>query len=186
MTLDNPIYMSFLGHNIDRQIYQSRRRRPLSSIAESINLQDIEDALEDISSQTTDSGESPRARQKVGFQVVLNVQHFKPEEIKVKVVYDYLVVSARHKDKKDANGWVSRQFVRKYELPENVDVGQLKAKLFSDGLLEIVVPQPKETERTLKIECVKKPFINKGREAEDAGPSGKQKETEWEMDSSKH
>ncbi|RLU27357.1 hypothetical protein DMN91_001158 [Ooceraea biroi] len=83
------------------------------------------------------------------FQVVLDVQHFEPQEIEVKVVDDCLVVTAKHEEKRDEHGWVSRQFVRRYQLPEDSNVEQLTVRLSSDGLLTIVAPKnrPEKEER---------------------------------------
>jgi len=102
------------------------------------------------------------------FQVVLDVQQFEPHEIEVKIVDNFLVVTAKHEEKRDEHGWVSRQFVRKCKLPEGSNVEQLTSKLSSDGLLTIIAPKKRplkeETERTVQIERTGKPFINKPRE----------------------
>ncbi|XP_024876015.1 protein lethal(2)essential for life-like [Temnothorax curvispinosus] len=99
------------------------------------------------------------------FQVVLDVQQFKPEEISVKIVDDHLVVEAKHEDRKDRHGWVSRQFVRRYPLPQDIDVDNMTSKLSSDGLLTLVAPKKRplkdESVRTLRIECTGKPFVQK-------------------------
>ncbi|EZA50228.1 Protein lethal(2)essential for life [Ooceraea biroi] len=86
---------------------------------------------------------------KEDLQVVLDVQHFEPQEIEVKVVDDCLVVTAKHEEKRDEHGWVSRQFVRRYQLPEDSNVEQLTVRLSSDGLLTIVAPKkrPEKEER---------------------------------------
>ncbi|XP_077260938.1 heat shock protein 23-like [Temnothorax americanus] len=99
------------------------------------------------------------------FQVVLDVQQFKPEEIGVKIVDDHLVVEAKHEDRQDRHGWVSRQFVRRYPLPQDIDVDNMTSKLSSDGLLTLVAPKKRplkdESVRTLRIECTGKPFVQK-------------------------
>lgn len=78
---------------------------------------------------------------KDNFQVVLDVQHFKLEEIEVKIVDDRLVVAGKHEDKKDDHGWVSRQFVHKYELPKDINVERLISNLSSNGVLTIMAPK---------------------------------------------
>ncbi|XP_012535547.1 alpha-crystallin A chain [Monomorium pharaonis] len=97
------------------------------------------------------------------FQVMLDVQQFEPEEIEVKVVDNYLIITAKHGDKRDDHGWVSRQFVRRYQLPEDISVEHLSSKLSSDGLLTIVAPKIQslkdETNRALPIEFTGKPFM---------------------------
>nr|XP_012215271.1 PREDICTED: alpha-crystallin B chain-like [Linepithema humile] len=95
------------------------------------------------------------------FQLILDVQYFEPHEIKVKVVNNYLVVTAKHEDKQDEHGLVSRQFTRRCELPENCNIEQLTSKLSSDGILTIASKQPPKDkiEKTVRIECTGKPFI---------------------------
>ncbi|XP_072749918.1 protein lethal(2)essential for life-like [Anoplolepis gracilipes] len=113
------------------------------------------------------------------FQVVLDVQQFEPHEIEVKVVDNYFVVTAKHEDKRDEHGWVSRQFVRKCKLPEDSNIEQLTSRLSSDGLLTIVAPKKRslkeETEKTIRIEHTGKPFVNEQREKSKKNPSDEKK-----------
>lgn len=74
------------------------------------------------------------------FQVNLDVQHFAPEEISVKTVDGYLVVEAKHEEKQDDHGFISRSFTRRYALPEGVDADSVLSKLSSDGVLSITAP----------------------------------------------
>ena len=100
------------------------------------------------------------------FQVSLDVQQFAPEEINVKVVDRTVIVEGKHEEKQDQHGWVSRQFVRRYLIPEQCDIDQVVSKLSSDGVLSITVPrkdQPKiEGERSVKIQHTGKPAIREG------------------------
>jgi len=97
------------------------------------------------------------------FQVILDVQQFKPEEINVKVVDKFVVIEAKHEEKQDEHGWISRQFVRKYMIPEQCDIDQVTSSLSSDGMLSITAPRkdkPKtQNERAIKIEHTGKPAI---------------------------
>lgn len=97
------------------------------------------------------------------FQVVLDVQQFQPEEIDVKVVENCVVVTAKHEEKRDEHGWVSRQFVRKYMIPEQCDLDQVASKLSTDGLLTITAPRKdrkeRVNERVIKIEHTGKPAV---------------------------
>lgn len=97
------------------------------------------------------------------FQVVLDVQQFEPNEIDVKVSDKYVIVTAKHEEKRDEHGWVSRQFTRKYLIPEQCDIDQVSSKLSSDGVLTITSPrkdQPKvENERVVKIKRTGKPAL---------------------------
>ncbi|XP_068624846.1 protein lethal(2)essential for life-like [Battus philenor] len=74
-------------------------------------------------------------------QINLDVQHFAPEEITVKTADGYVVVEGKHEEKKDEHGFVSRQFVRKYALPEGSLPETVESKLSSDGVLSITIPR---------------------------------------------
>lgn len=91
------------------------------------------------------------------FQVNLDVQHFAPEEIVVKVTgKNTITVEGKHEEKQDEHGFISRQFVRKYVLPENHDIQQIQSKLSSDGVLTITAPKisdnPALEDRTVPIQ----------------------------------
>ncbi|KAF7385911.1 hypothetical protein HZH68_012763 [Vespula germanica] len=110
-----------------------------------------------------DNGSSIVNADKNKFQVVLDVQQFQPNELDVKVVDKFVVVTAKHEEKRDEHGWVSRQFTRKYIIPEQCDIDQVTSKLSSDGVLTIIAPRkevPKiENERTIKIEHTGRPAV---------------------------
>ncbi|XP_006625143.1 protein lethal(2)essential for life-like [Apis dorsata] len=111
----------------------------------------------------SDRGSSTVQADKDKFQVVLDVQQFEPHEIDVKVVDKFVVVTAKHEEKRDEHGWISRQFVRKYLIPEQCDLEQVSSKLSSDGVLTITAPRKDqgnvENERVIKIEQTGKPAI---------------------------
>lgn len=99
---------------------------------------------------------------KDNFAVSLDVQHFKPEEVSVKVVDNYILVEGNHEQKKDDHGFISRHFVRKYLVPEQCDPEKAVSALSSDGVLSITVPRKPEAiearrEKTLSIEHTGKP-----------------------------
>nr|AXU24963.1 heat shock protein 20-2 [Cyrtorhinus lividipennis] len=72
------------------------------------------------------------------FSIRLDVSHFKPEELNVHVDNQgYVVVEGKHQERGDEHGLVSRQFTRRYKLPENVNVDTLASSLSTDGVLTI-------------------------------------------------
>ncbi|XP_033211419.1 protein lethal(2)essential for life-like [Belonocnema kinseyi] len=114
--------------------------------------------------RTEGSGTSTITADKDTFKVILDVQQFKPEEIKVKVVNRFVVIEAKHEEKKDEHGLISRQFIRKYFVPEQVDIDQLKSSISSDGVLTITapvkeLPESEKKEKEIQIEQTGKPAI---------------------------
>ncbi|KAF2883975.1 hypothetical protein ILUMI_22203 [Ignelater luminosus] len=76
------------------------------------------------------------------FQVNLDVQQFKPDEITVKVSgKNTVTVEGKHEEKQDEHGFVSRHFVRRYVLPDGHDINQVMSNLSSDGVLSITAPR---------------------------------------------
>lgn len=125
---------------------------------------------------TGDSGVSAVESTKNDFKVSLDVQQFKPEEVSVKLQGDYLVVEGKHEERKDQHGFISRQFQRRYKLPENVELDKIKSTLSSDGVLTLVAPKKIESpagEKTIPIEKTNKPAIKQQAKAE-----GKQEKME--------
>lgn len=78
-----------------------------------------------------------------GFDINVDVQHFKPEEITVKVVDNIVVVQCQHEERQDEHGFVSRQFRRKYMIPEGFDINEVESTLSLDGVLTLTAPKLK-------------------------------------------
>lgn len=91
-----------------------------------------------------------------GFQFQVDVKHYKPEEISVKLEDNIVVVEGKHEEVSDEHGTISRQFVRKFGLPEGVvNVDKLQSSLSSDGVLTITAPKLEALEsktRSIPIE----------------------------------
>ncbi|KPJ17594.1 hypothetical protein RR48_01382 [Papilio machaon] len=75
------------------------------------------------------------------FQVNLDVQHFDPDEITVKTIDGYIVVEGKHEERQDEHGFISRQFKRRYALPEDCNPDTVESKLSSDGVLTVSAPR---------------------------------------------
>ncbi|XP_058790187.1 protein lethal(2)essential for life-like [Phymastichus coffea] len=96
------------------------------------------------------------------FQVNIDVQQFSPNEITVKTVDNSIVVEAKHEEKKDEHGFISRQFVRRYVLPEGHDVANVQSHLSSDGVLTISAPKlalPAPGEKIVPIQHTAAPAV---------------------------
>ncbi|KOC70256.1 Protein lethal(2)essential for life [Habropoda laboriosa] len=118
--------------------------------------------------KTEGGGTSTVKADKDKFQVILDVQQFKPDEINVKVADRCVIVEAKHEEKQDEHGWISRQFTRKYIIPEQCDIDQVTSTLSSDGMLSITAPRkddPKtQNERSITIEQTGKPALKENTE----------------------
>lgn len=74
-------------------------------------------------------------------QVILDVQQFSPDEITVRTVDNHVTVEAKHEERQDEHGYVSRHFVRRYVLPSSHDLVNVTSTLSSDGVLTITAPR---------------------------------------------
>jgi len=96
------------------------------------------------------------------YQVIVDVQQFAPEEVTVRTDHRCITVEAKHGQRKDNHGYVSRQFVRRYLLPKGYDIGHVKPSLSSDGILTITAPRlvlPAPGERIVPVQRTYLPAI---------------------------
>ncbi len=93
------------------------------------------------------------------FEVSLDTHNFRPDEIKVNVVDKVLNVEGKHEEKsEDGSKYVSRQFIRKYTLPEECPPEEVVSNLSADGVLLITAPKKlaiKDTARKVPIQMEK-------------------------------
>ncbi|XP_026564911.1 alpha-crystallin B chain [Pseudonaja textilis] len=75
------------------------------------------------------------------FSVSLDVKHFSPEELKVKVWGDVIEVQGKHQERQDKHGFIAREFNRKYRIPADVDPLTITSSLSSDGVLTVNGPR---------------------------------------------
>ncbi|XP_073824004.1 heat shock protein 23 [Musca autumnalis] len=92
------------------------------------------------------------------FKVVIDVHHFKAEELKLKVKNnDLLILEGKHKDERANKSpalCITKAFTRKYKLPRNYDATTAKATFSKDGILTIIVAAPPpldDVERDIEI-----------------------------------
>ncbi len=113
---------------------------------------------------------SQRADQGDKFEVKMDVQQFAPEELDVKLVDNCLVVEGKHEEKKDEHGFISRQFVRRYQLPADVKPETVSCNLSSDGVLLVTAPRMTEdktaSERSVPINFTGQPAVTNGEKHE--------------------
>ncbi|XP_072417197.1 heat shock protein 30C-like [Chiloscyllium punctatum] len=104
-----------------------------------------------------------------GFSVSLNVQHFSPEDLRVKVFGRKVLVTGKHEKKCDGGSgcysYKYEEFRREFQLPEDVDAEALRCCLSQDGRLNIQAPRlalPAVYERTVPINITSDTTITPG------------------------
>ncbi|KAI5695745.1 hypothetical protein M8J75_002867 [Diaphorina citri] len=129
----------------------------------------------------SESGVSNFDLDKEGLKVNLDVQQFKPEEIDVKVVDNYIVVHAKHEERSDQHGFISREFTRRYKIPDSVDANAISSKLSSDGVLSIQAPKKAVEggagERAIPVVQTNQPAVQQSSGVKTAAPSGEKMES---------
>ncbi|XP_046831601.1 protein lethal(2)essential for life-like [Vespa crabro] len=96
------------------------------------------------------------------YRVIVDVQQFAPEEITVRTDDKCITIEGKHEEKKDQHGYISRHFVRRYQLPQGYDIGHVQPSLSSDGILTVTAPRlvlPAPGERIVPIERQNRPAI---------------------------
>jgi HSP20 family molecular chaperone IbpA len=92
------------------------------------------------------------------YKVSFNVKNFKPEEINVKVKGREINIEAKHEEQLDEFGYVSRQFMRRFELPQDFDIDTVSTSLTAGGelIVKALKPQPaiETTERVIPIQHI--------------------------------
>lgn len=90
------------------------------------------------------------------FQVKMDLQPFKPEEITVKTIDGNAIqIEAKQEIKDEDKGFISRQVVRRFVLPKGHDLKDVVSSLSSDGVLTVTAPRkvlPEEQERVIPIQ----------------------------------
>ncbi|XP_066593921.1 uncharacterized protein [Prorops nasuta] len=108
------------------------------------------------------SGAATVQADKNKFEVILNVQDFDSKEILIKVVDKSVVIEGKHEEKQDEHGLISRQFTRKYLLPVQYDIEQLKSTFSSDAVLTICAPRKEveaQKEMVIQIKATGEPAL---------------------------
>ncbi|XP_063830777.1 protein lethal(2)essential for life-like [Ostrinia nubilalis] len=106
--------------------------------------------------------------EKNNFKITLDMQHFQPNEINVKVADREVIIEGKHEERQDNYGFISRQFKRRYLLPGDCNADSVVSSLSSDGILTVTAEKVKESktkEITVPIKmcdsCPNKPKLEK-------------------------
>lgn len=109
-----------------------------------------------------------------GLQLALDVSDFKPEDLKIKLVDDNLVIEG-NSETSGKDSYRQTQFKRWFKLPEDCKLEEITSKLTSDKRLVIDLPSNKPLEqqqtRSIPIEMEKN---NHADQSQDAKPAEKQ------------
>ncbi|XP_062550382.1 protein lethal(2)essential for life-like [Armigeres subalbatus] len=92
------------------------------------------------------------------FELRLNVQKFKPEELSVKATDRFIIVEAKREEDSD-NSYECEHFIRRFRIPPGYDDGKIVSTFSPDGVLTISAPtlplaEPQK-ERTIAIKYEK-------------------------------
>jgi HSP20 family molecular chaperone IbpA len=93
---------------------------------------------------------------KQDFNVTFDVSSFKPEEISVKLKDRDVIIEASHEERQDGIGFISRQFTRRYTLPEEYDSDTISTYLNADGKMTIKALKPKPIDSIERIIPIKR------------------------------
>jgi HSP20 family molecular chaperone IbpA len=80
------------------------------------------------------------------FAVNLDCKQFKPEELNVTVddQNNQLLIHGKHEERSDEHGYISREFRRRYALPQGAQIDKVNCNL-DNGVLSVEVPkQPQQ------------------------------------------
>jgi len=81
------------------------------------------------------------------FRVQLDVSHFNPNEIKVRIFGRDLIIDGKTEEHRDDDGFINPSFSRRYTLPDDVDEDKLVCQLSRDyKLLTLEAPRKEAIE----------------------------------------
>jgi len=115
------------------------------------------------------------------FVVHVDVSHFTPGEVKVRLVGRDLIIDGEHEERRDDHGYISRSFCRRYSLPEDVDEQNVACELSGDGKrLKLEVPKkiaivytPQERMIAIQNEAAEGTTVSDTKKVESAGADSK-------------
>ncbi|BFZ23036.1 hypothetical protein BsWGS_26075 [Bradybaena similaris] len=84
------------------------------------------------------------------FRIRLDLHNYRPEEVKIACDNVRLFINAKHEERQDDHGFVSREITRTYRLPADVDVRSVVSSMNTHGVLNIKMAK-KATEAPIEI-----------------------------------
>ncbi len=75
------------------------------------------------------------------FKVNINVSQFAPEDLNVTVVDGHVQIVGKHEERQDDHGFITREFKRRYLLPDDVEPNTVKSSLAQNGVLTVSAPR---------------------------------------------
>lgn len=119
-----------------------------------------------------------KSKEEEDFQVAINMKSFKPDEISVKVKESEIIVDAKHEEREDEHGFVSRHFTRRYILPKQFDSETISTSIDDEGIMKIKALKLKPVENEKKERIIPIERVPAVEEANDNGEKKDEKEGE--------
>lgn len=107
------------------------------------------------------------------FERTIDVASFEPEEISVKLVERDVVVEGKHEEREDEHGFISRQFKRRFTIPEEFDTETLTSSLSKEGKMTIKALKLRPIETKERIIPIKRISSDEDEEHEEASKKKK-------------
>ncbi|PVD29258.1 hypothetical protein C0Q70_11855 [Pomacea canaliculata] len=107
-----------------------------------------------VSSRLNDPSESQGEDNSNDFILTVNTQHFRPDEVNIKIKDKWIVIHAKHEERQDEHGFIAREFTRRIALPDDVDQFTITSSMSPDGVLIMKAPRkppPRPTEVVIPI-----------------------------------
>ena len=78
------------------------------------------------------------------YKILINVEHFQPEELMIKTVDNNVIVEAKHEEKtSDGRSFSTKSFNQSFALPRGVSPETVSSSLSKTGVLTISAPLPR-------------------------------------------
>ena len=147
------------------QLMEDMNRHMALAVSKMQEFAEDLDAIDSIVGRFNNNGPKRRNRGEAvlrrtesgGLQLALDVGGFKPEDLKIKLVDDNLVIEAMSESSGE-DSYNRNQFKRWFKLPEDCKLDEIRSKLTEDHKLLIDLPSSKPVEsntRTIPIEMEK-------------------------------